>query len=205
MVVLLRRLHHILLVHEVILLRIPRHLILPHRVDLRVAVHIRLVRQALVGVGGGMELPAHPPQRLAEQGMQHLADRVPVALLQLAGARVLYAGVFQHDLHAGHHGGGIIELVPIRLEIQEVQAPGDELSEVLELVRRVLCRIRKESPGHRFQLLGAEPVLIVQQHQHVHDLIVQLQRLGVEDTRFWRRRGRRRHAPHLQRTPVPLS
>mmetsp|Transcript_52542 Transcript_52542/g.85140 ORF Transcript_52542/g.85140 Transcript_52542/m.85140 type:complete len:263 (-) Transcript_52542:2-790(-) len=172
----------VLLVHEVVFLpiRTTRHVVLAHRLDLCVAVHLGLVGKALVRVVWGTPLKVCPPEHLLEQAVEDLAHAVSVARLQLAGNCLdLHSGILQDDQHVCDHRVRIVVLVPVGLQLDQSQAPGHQLGEVLELEGWVCRWIRKERSRQRFHLFGAEPSLVVQQHEHVHNFVVELQSLSI--------------------------
>mmetsp|Transcript_112788 Transcript_112788/g.318885 ORF Transcript_112788/g.318885 Transcript_112788/m.318885 type:complete len:390 (+) Transcript_112788:257-1426(+) len=174
-------LHLVLLIHQVILLDVAtRHLVLADRMDLRVAVHFGFVRKGLVGIHGRAPLEIRPAQHLAKEALEDEAHAVTPALLQFTRHHVhRESKVFQDHEHVRNHGVWVIVLVPVSLLLDHRQQPDDELREVLELGGRVSGRIREECTRHRLHLLVAKPILVVQQHEHVDELIVQLQRLRV--------------------------
>mmetsp|Transcript_41622 Transcript_41622/g.86959 ORF Transcript_41622/g.86959 Transcript_41622/m.86959 type:complete len:312 (+) Transcript_41622:450-1385(+) len=173
-------LHLVLLVHEVVLLAVCWHLILAHRMDLRVAVHLRLVGKALVGIARRAPLEARASQHLSQEAVEDLADGFAAACLQLPGHGLdLDAIVLQYDQHIRDHGVRVVVLIPVGLQPNKLQGPHHQLSEILELVGRVRSRIREEGARDRLHLRIAEAGLVVEQHEHVDDLIIELKRLHV--------------------------
>mmetsp|Transcript_54074 Transcript_54074/g.74230 ORF Transcript_54074/g.74230 Transcript_54074/m.74230 type:complete len:239 (-) Transcript_54074:8-724(-) len=174
----------VFLVHEVVLLAVHLHVVLADGLDLRVAIHLGLVGEALIRIGRHAVLEADTPQDLAKERVQRLADAVARPLLEFARDGVdLDTVVPQDDEHVRDDRVRVIVLIPVGLQLQELQAPHHQALEVLKLRRWIRSRIHEVRARHGLQLLGAELRLVVQQHEHVNNLIVELERLGVRGDR----------------------
>mmetsp|Transcript_103349 Transcript_103349/g.287734 ORF Transcript_103349/g.287734 Transcript_103349/m.287734 type:complete len:204 (-) Transcript_103349:52-663(-) len=172
----------VLLVHQVILFSICRHVLLAHRVNLGIAIHLCLIGHPLVWVSRCSKFEFGLPQHLFQQAVQHLADAIAASLLQLCRDCIyLNPAILQGHQNVCNQRVRILVLLPVGLPttVSQLQAPDDQLREISELVRCVCSGVREEGPRDRLQVLVAEPCLVIKQHEHVHDLIVELEHLCV--------------------------